>query len=161
MAEETAVPDSKQPKEPDGMFPAKVDDKGRLKLPGIFQEYFAKFPERTLWVTSIDGLTAQLYNQVVWRERVKKELAARGQAGKDMLWLANDFGETQEVDGQGRVQLPTNLRRELGLENQQVRLVVEGLRVEILSDQQYRERKRSSLQSARQNKAAFDEAGII
>ena len=142
------------------MFPARVDEKGRLKLPAIFLEYFAAFPEKKLFVTSLNGRTGQLYNSQVWRE-TKKELGTRGNAGKDTLWLANDFGEDQEIDGQGRVQLPTNLRRELDLENQQVRLVSEGRRIEILSDAMYQQRKHQAMKSAEQNMAAFDEAGIL
>jgi DNA-binding transcriptional regulator/RsmH inhibitor MraZ len=142
------------------MFPARVDEKGRLKLPGVFLEYFGAFPEKKLFVTSLNGRTGQLYNSQVWRE-TKKELGTRGTSGKDTLWLANDYGEDQEIDGQGRVQLPTNLRRELGLENQQVRLVSEGRRIEILSDAMYQQRKHQALKSAEQNMAVFDDAGIL
>ena len=39
---------------PNGMYPARVDDKGRLKLPVGFQEYISGLPEKKLFVTSLD-----------------------------------------------------------------------------------------------------------
>ena len=37
---------------PRGIYPARLDDKGRLKLPVQFQQYLAAFPEKKLFVAS-------------------------------------------------------------------------------------------------------------
>jgi len=44
------------------MYPARVDDKGRLKLPVGFQQYFAGLQEKKLFVTSLDRRIGQIYS---------------------------------------------------------------------------------------------------
>ena len=39
---------------PRGMYPGRLDDSGRVKLPAKFQQYLAALPEKTLFVTSLD-----------------------------------------------------------------------------------------------------------
>jgi hypothetical protein len=50
------------------MYPARVDDKGRLKLPVGFQQYFAGLAEKKLFVTSLDRKTGCIYPIEKWRE---------------------------------------------------------------------------------------------
>ena len=110
---------------PRGFFPAHVDDKGRLKLPVNFQQYLSSLGDQKLFVTSIDGRTARIYPISVWEqnENVLAEQASEDpEAADDIGFMANHFGAEAKVDPQGRVTLPTGLRRELSLENQEVRL---------------------------------------
>ena len=53
------------------MFPARLDDKGRMKLPTAFQTYFNSLPEKKLFVTSLDRRIAQIYPIAAWRENEK------------------------------------------------------------------------------------------
>jgi MraZ protein len=52
---------------PRGMYPARLDDKGRVKLPTSFQQFFGALREKKLFVTSLDRRIAQIYPMVVWR----------------------------------------------------------------------------------------------
>ena len=111
------------PDPPNGLFSAKVDAKGRLAVPSEFQEYLTKLHAKRLFVTSLDRTTARIYTMPVWMETKRRLLATTGptkKAAKDVLFMANLMGEDMEIDSTGRLLLPTNLRRDLGMENAQV-----------------------------------------
>jgi MraZ protein len=110
---------------PRGFFPAHVDDKGRLKLPVNFQQYLGSLGDQKLFVTSIDGRTARIYPISVWEQNeivLAEQASEDPEAADDIGFMANHFGAEAKVDPQGRVTLPTGLRRDLSLENQEVRL---------------------------------------
>jgi len=132
---------------PRGMYPSRVDDKGRLKLPATFAQYFGAIREKTLYVTSLDRRIAQLYPMEVWRhnEKVLEEFEDRAVANR-VAFNAADLGSECEVDSQGRVLLSPELRRELGIENAAVKLFGTQGHVEVLSEQMYEERKADAAQ---------------
>ena len=53
---------------PRGRYPARLDDKGRCKLPADFVHFFRSLPEQKLFVTSLDRRIAQIYPIALWRE---------------------------------------------------------------------------------------------
>jgi MraZ protein len=58
-----------------GNHPARVDDKGRLKVPNGFR-HVRRVPARSrLFVTSITGDFARIYPMAVWLE-IERKLAA-------------------------------------------------------------------------------------
>jgi MraZ protein len=148
---------------PNGMYPARVDDKGRLKLPVGFQEYFAGLPEKKLFVTSLDGRIGQIYPIANWRE-AKQFLYGQkenSKAARRVAFTAQDLGADSEMDNQGRVLLPPEMRRQLGIENQSVRLFHYKGRVEILSETIYQERKREAAGSAETDLETLEGAGLL
>jgi MraZ protein len=148
---------------PNGMYPARVDDKGRLKLPVGFQEYFTGLPEKKLFVTSLDRRIGQIYPIANWRE-AKKFLYGQkenSQAARRIAFNAQDLGADSEMDNQGRVLLPPEMRRELAIENQSVRLFHYKGRVEILSETIYLERKREAAGSAEADLETLEGAGLL
>jgi len=145
------------------MYPARVDDKGRLKLPVGFQEYFAGLPEKKLFVTSLDRRIGQIYPIANWRE-AKKFLYGQTENSKParrIAFNAQDLGADSEMDNQGRVLLPPEMRRELGIENQSVRLFHYKGRIEILSETIYQERKREAAGSAEADLETLEGAGLL
>ncbi len=58
--------------------------------------------------------------------------------------MTNDYGADAKVDPQGRVTLPTDLRRALALENQEVRLDCSQGVISIYSKTEYEARKRQA-----------------
>jgi MraZ protein len=94
-----------------GNCPAKVDEKGRLKIPSQFldglKEYGTQF-----YITSITGEDARIYPLRVWSE-IEDRLAAlpsQHQGKRKFLLRTSYFGQTVELDGQGRLLLPGVLR---------------------------------------------------
>ena len=102
---------------PRGMYPARLDDKGRLKLPTAFQQFFNSLPERKLFVTSLDRRIAQIYPMAVWRENEKffETYRANPGAAQNIAFNAADLGADAEMDGQGRITFNPELRRELNV----------------------------------------------
>ena len=135
------------------MYPARLDDKGRLKLPTVFQQFFNSLPERKLFVTSLDRRIAQIYPMAIWRENEKffETYRANPAAAQNIAFNAADLGADAEMDAQGRITFNPELRRELDLEGQELHLCAFRGRVEVLTEAHYQERKRKATQQAAEN----------
>jgi MraZ protein len=132
---------------PRGFFSAHVDDKGRLKLPVEFQQYFTAIGDDRYFVTSVDDRIARIYPISLWKgnEKILEELAAEDpDAAEALAFVANDYGAEAKVDPQGRMTLPTDLRRALALESQEVRLDCSQGAVNIYSKAEYETRKQKA-----------------
>lgn len=135
---------------PRGMYSSRIDDKGRLKLPADFQQYFAALMEKRLFVTSLDRRTAQVYTMKQWRSN-EEFLLGYGDdvdlAGA-VAFNSADLGSETEMDGQGRILFSPELRRELGIENQPVKMFAYRGHIEVLSESTYEQRKREAATAA-------------
>ena len=160
MAEEGQLPKSSPP--PLGMYPSRLDDKGRIKLPTAFQQYLSSLPEKRLFVTSLDRRIAQIYPMAVWRLNEKFFDTYRDDPAiaRKVAFNAADLGAESEMDGQGRILFPPELRRELEIENQPVRLFAYRGRIEVLSEKIYEERKREAAQTAAEDVTKLEAAGL-
>ena len=147
---------------PRGMYPARLDDKGRLKLPAGFQQFFAALREKKLFVTSLDRRIAQIYPMAAWRENEKFFDSYREdpRIARNIAFNAADLGSESEMDAQGRILFSPELRRELGIENQPVKLFAYKSRIEVLSEKLYEERKREAAQTAADDVSKLEAAGL-
>jgi len=145
------------------MYPGRLDEKGRLKLPVTFQQYFSALREKKLFVTSLDRRIAQVYPIAVWRENEKFFDTYREdpRLARNVAFNAADLGAEAEMDGQGRILFPPELRRELGIENQPVRLFAYRGRIEVLSEALYAQRKQEASQTATEDVAKLEAAGLV
>jgi len=97
-----------------GNIPAKIDDKGRLKVPTEFRTYIESTWGTSLFVTSDSdsGQSVQVYPMPVWLE-IQKKLGAMPSSNptrrKYALWT-NYYGKVTELDSQGRVMIHPLLR---------------------------------------------------
>ena len=91
---------------------ARLDDKGRLKIPNVFRSLLESKYGRELFLTSLTGESALLYPMPVWIE--KEEKLGRMPSGHPsrlrFLDRVNFFGQVAEIDTQGRVLVPVRLR---------------------------------------------------
>ncbi len=147
---------------PRGMYPGRLDDKGRVKMPAAFQQFFSALREKKLFVTSLDRRIAQIYPIAVWRENEKFFDTYREdpRIARNVAFNAADLGAETEMDAQGRILFPPELRRELDIENQPVRLFAYRGRIEVLSERIYEERKREAAQTAAEDVAKLEAAGL-
>jgi len=131
------------PDAPRGVFRVSVDDKGRLKLPTSLVEYLEKFKEeRKVFITTFDESEARLYPISVWRE-TEKMLQEPGDDFDDrdsLALVAANYGQDVDVDAQGRLTLPGDLRKKLGLEGDEVRLHCFQSRINILASGEWERR---------------------
>jgi len=95
-----------------GNHPTRVDEKGRLKVPAEFKRVIDEKYNAQFYITSFDGKVAQLYPFEEW-ERIEQKLAALSTYNptkKKFLARVNYWGQTVEMDGQGRLLMPQLLR---------------------------------------------------
>lgn len=148
---------------PLGIYPARVDDRGRLKLPVPFQQYLGSLPEKRLFATSLDRRIAQIYPVSAWRETAKKLNEARADAkkpAKRVYFAAMELGADSEMDSQGRVLLSPELRRALGIENQNVHIMAEGGRIQVLTQAIFEEQQRESVAHP-EDAESLEEIGLL
>jgi len=147
---------------PRGMYPSRLDDKGRIKLPVAFQQFIAALREKTLFVTSLDRRIAQIYPIAVWRENEKFFEAYRDdpKLARYFAFNASDLGAEAEMDAQGRIVFSPELRRELKIENAAVKIYAHKGKIEVLSEAIYEERKQQAMQMTADDLAKLEAAGL-
>ena len=95
-----------------GNSPAKIDDKGRLKVPNGFRAVIQKDHGSALFVTSLTGQSVRIYPMPVWVEiedRIAK-MPSTHPARQKYLDRVNFYGQPAELDPQGRVLIQPRLR---------------------------------------------------
>ena len=100
-----------------GHSPAKVDDKGRLKVPANFRKIIEDKFGSDCFITSTDGERALIYPMPVWADftgRLSK-VPSTSQAKAKLLERVNYFGQVGTIDAQGRVLIPQVLRNVAGI----------------------------------------------
>jgi MraZ protein len=127
---------------PRGFHPARVDEKGRLKLPSIFQQYMADLGEKQVFITTLDVRTARLYPISVWKEneRLLENPGEEAENADAVAFLSKHYGADSELDGQGRVLMPQGLRRELEIENQPVYVGYDRGAIEVYGEAMYQQK---------------------
>jgi MraZ protein len=95
-----------------GHHPAKVDDKGRLKLPSAFKDLVEAEHVTQFYITSSDGKSAEIWPLPEWekRERQLMDSSNMDDAVQKYLDLTSYYGQQVEIDNQARVLLPHILR---------------------------------------------------
>jgi transcriptional regulator MraZ len=118
---------------------AKLDERGRLKMPAEFKafidrKYGKDFNE--FYITSREGLDAEIYPLPEWHQHLAKvfKLPPSNAARKGLLARYSLYGGRADMDPQGRLLLPEELRN-AGLVNEDVSVTGEGpfLRVAVVS----------------------------
>jgi len=100
-----------------GNSPAKIDDKGRIKIPTSFRGPIETQFGREFFVTSLNGRFVRLFPLPVWlqiQERLSR-ISAFNPAATRFLDAVNFFGALQTMDRQGRVLIHPLLRDRAGM----------------------------------------------
>ena len=100
-----------------GNYSAKIDDKGRLKIPNAFRALVEDQHGAGLYLTSLTGESVRIYPMTVWlgvEERLRR-MPSTHPARLKFLDRVNYFGQLSEFDNQGRVSLPPRLRETAGM----------------------------------------------
>ena len=95
-----------------GNAPARIDDRGRLKVPSAFRAVIQEEHGRELFVTSLTGDSVRIYPMPVWLEMERRlaEMPSTHPARMKFLDRVNFFGQAAELDPQGRVLIQPRLR---------------------------------------------------
>lgn len=97
-----------------GSYPAKIDEKFRLKIPAKFRRELPESENNIFFVTSDDGKCAQIYPLPVW-ERIAHKFQEHPRMDPAKLKLqkfTSYYGILTPMDPQGRILIPPSLRED-------------------------------------------------
>jgi MraZ protein len=100
-----------------GNYTARIDSKGRLKVPTAFRRHIQEKHGAEVYVTSLTGESVRIYPLAEW-ETIEQRLAllpSMDPARRKFLDRTNYFGQQAEIDAQGRVHLHPLLRKAAGV----------------------------------------------
>jgi transcriptional regulator MraZ len=121
----------------------KLDDRGRLKMPAEFRAFIERKYGKdftSFYITSLEGKDAEIFPMPEWQRHLAKifampkSLAVR----KKLLDRYNLYGDRAEMDPQGRLLMPEELRN-AGLVNVEVKVAGEGVSLRVTGLQVLRE----------------------
>ena len=100
-----------------GHYTAKIDDKGRLKIPNAFRGLIEGQHGADVFVTSLTGEYVRIYPMPVWMALEEKmtRVPSTHPARLKFFDRVNYFGQTAAFDNQGRVIIHARLRESAGM----------------------------------------------
>ena len=100
-----------------GNHAARIDDKGRLKIPNAFRSLVEKAHGTELFVTSLTGDSVRVYPMPVWLALEEKlgKMPSTHPSRLKYLDRVNYYGQTAQIDTQGRVVIHPRLRESAGM----------------------------------------------
>ena len=95
-----------------GNYTAKIDDKGRLKIPNAFRTLVEEQHGPDVFVTSLTGESVRIYPMPIWMALEEKmaKVPSTHPARLKFFDRVNYFGQTAAFDNQGRVIIHPRLR---------------------------------------------------
>lgn len=96
-----------------GNYPARIDSKGRLKVPTVFRRYLEEKHGSAVYLTSLTGECVRIYPMPEW-EALEKRLSllpTMDPARRKFLDRTNYWGQQSSMDAQGRVLIHPLLRK--------------------------------------------------
>ncbi|HEX8136213.1 MAG TPA: division/cell wall cluster transcriptional repressor MraZ [Pyrinomonadaceae bacterium] len=100
-----------------GNYTARIDSKGRLKVPTPFRRLVEEKHGTGLYVTSLTGESVRIYPLPEW-ESIEQRLAllpSMDPARRKFLDRTNYYGQQTVMDSQGRVLIHPLLRKSAGV----------------------------------------------
>jgi MraZ protein len=100
-----------------GNSPARIDDKGRLKIPTKYRKPLEEQYGREFFVTSVNGRFVQIFPLPVWAARVDKlsRISPFHPVAERYLDAVNFHGAVATMDRQGRILIQPLLRKKAGM----------------------------------------------
>ena len=100
-----------------GSYSAKIDEKGRLKIPNAFRALVEDQHGAGLYLTSLSGESVRIYPMSEWLavEQRLSRMPSSHPARLKFLDRVSYYGQVGEFDVQGRVLIPGRLREAAGM----------------------------------------------
>ena len=147
---------------PLGIFQAKCDEKGRLKMPAEFATYLKKLGIDKVFITTVDLRMIRIYSETLWQgnQNLFENAGENAEIAEDVAFIANLYGAYSDVDDAGRVLIPTELRRKLEIEAQPVWLDYYNGRINVFGKKIYDERMARALANLGDKVKALEKKGL-
>jgi len=100
-----------------GNHSVRIDEKGRIKVPSAFRHYIEEHYGTEFYITSLTGENVRIYPMPEWLN-IEEKLKVHGTmnpAVRKFLDRTNYYGQTGEMDQQGRLLIHPDLRSAAGL----------------------------------------------
>lgn len=100
-----------------GNYTARIDSKGRLKVPTPFRRIVEEKHGSAVYATSLTGENVRIYPLPEW-EAIEQRLAllpSMDPARRKFLDRTNYYGQQTAMDGQGRILIHPLLRKSAGI----------------------------------------------
>jgi MraZ protein len=100
-----------------GNYTARIDVKGRLKVPTVFRRFIQENNGTDVYVTSLTGENVRIYPLKEW-ENIEQRLAllpTMDPARRRFLDRTNYYGQQTAMDAQGRILIHPLLRKSAGV----------------------------------------------
>jgi MraZ protein len=100
-----------------GNYTARIDAKGRLKVPTVFRRFIQENHGVEVYVTSLTGENVRIFPLKEW-ESIEQRLAllpSMDPARRRFLDRTNYFGQQTTMDTQGRILIHPLLRKSAGV----------------------------------------------
>jgi MraZ protein len=97
-----------------GNYTARMDDKGRLKIPTGFRRKIEEKYGSEVYVTSLTGKSVQIFPLREW-EIIEQKVALlpNNEAARQLYVMRTSFyGQETEIDNQGRILIPQLIRKD-------------------------------------------------
>jgi len=100
-----------------GNYTARIDSKGRLKVPTAFRRLMEEKHGTEFYVTSLTGECVRIYSLPEWDsiEQRLNLLPSMDPARRRFLDRTNYYGQQASMDGQGRLLIHPLLRKSAGV----------------------------------------------
>jgi MraZ protein len=100
-----------------GNYAARIDDKGRIKIPNAFRTLIEGQHGAEVFVTSLTGEYVRIYPMSVWMALEEKlgQIPSSHPARVKFFDRVNYYGQTAAIDSQGRVLVHGRLRDSAGM----------------------------------------------
>ena len=122
-----------------GHHSTRVDEKGRLKLSTEFKALIDEGCGSKFYITSMDGKRAQLYPLKEWMKKLEQlnGIASSNPIRQRILDVTSRYGQRVDMDTQGRLLLPQELREEAGLTGDVI-VISKGSILEVANGDEFR-----------------------
>ncbi len=103
-----------------GTHLTRLDEKGRLKVPAEFKRLVDENYSSQFYITSWDGKSAKAFPLQEWEEIERKlnSVSNFNKSKQGLLKRTSYYGQSVEMDGQGRLLLPAVLRESAELKGE-------------------------------------------
>ena len=155
-------PISTQAEPPLGIFQARIEEKGRLKLPAALFEYLKKVGVQNVFITTVDMKLCRVYAKDAWQRN--REFLQKGgdntKDAQDIAFIADLYGAESDIDAHGRILVPQELRKKLELEGQQVWLQHYKDHINVFGKKIHEERMQRALVGLEDKVTALEKEGF-
>ena len=103
-----------------GSYIAKIDDRGRIKIPAQYLSALEQGFGKDVYLTSINGDHVLFYPMLVWEEIERKiaRIPMRDPDLEEYISRISFWGNETEIDPKGRILIPSALRESSKLDNE-------------------------------------------